>query len=178
MSRAAKSSRAVAALALFAAVLGCSDARGERSTPRSSALPPEGAGEPAPPGHPDASDIARASATDLARAPNDVDWSGGDAAAGSKLFAQHCSICHGGGGSGDGIASPAINPKPRDFTTARFYIDASADGKTGDDVDLARVILYGPAAFGGSTAMAPWRDSLSDDDVRNLIAHIRTLAHG
>ena len=174
----AQTRRGALAVALVAAALGCPDASSDHPTPRSNVLPPEGADAPVATGHPTPGEIARASATDLAREPNDVDWSGGDAAAGRTLFAQHCAICHGGGGSGDGLASPAINPKPRDFTTGRFYIDASADGKTGDDVDLARVILNGTAAFGGSLAMTPWRGSLSDDDVRNLIAHIRTLAHG
>jgi mono/diheme cytochrome c family protein len=146
-------------------------------TPRPAELPPEGASAPAPPDHSTADDIARASATDLAREPNEVDWSGGDAARGQALFAARCAICHGGGGDGEGIASPAINPKPRDFTTGRFYIDASANGKTGEDVDLARVILHGPAAFGGTSAMTAFRDSLSDDDVRDLIAAIRRLDH-
>jgi len=172
-----QSRRGAFAFAFVAAALGCSDATGDHPTPRSSVLPPEGAGAPAAPGHPTAGDISRASATDLAREPNDVDWSGGDPAAGRTLFAQHCALCHGGDGSGNGLASPAINPKPRDFTTGRFYIDASANGETGEGVDLARVILHGPAAFGGTSAMTGWRETLSDDDVRNLIAHIRTLAH-
>ncbi|HKA16303.1 MAG TPA: cytochrome c [Myxococcota bacterium] len=150
--------------------------RDSASSARQPVLPPEGAGAPVSADHPTAEDIARASATDLARAPNNVDWSGGNAAHGQALFAQHCAICHGGGGTGDGIASPALDPKPRDFTYARFYIDASADNRTGDDVDLARVILYGPGASGGSDAMPAWRQAFSDDDVRDLIAHIRTLA--
>jgi mono/diheme cytochrome c family protein len=173
--RARIGSAALLLSAVLSAVVGCSDAGRDRGLPRPTALPPEVAGAPASPDHP-AGDLARASATDLAREPSDVDWGGGNPERGRALFATRCSICHGSGGTGDGIASPAINPKPRDFTTGRFYIDASANGKTGEDVDLARVILYGPAAFGGTRAMTPWRDALSDDDVRDLIAFIRTLA--
>jgi len=143
--------------------------------PQRPALPPEGAGASALPGQSGPEAIARASANDLARAPNDVDWSGGNSGHGKTLFANDCSLCHGGSGKGDGLATPAINPKPRDFTTGRFYIDASANNQTGEDVDLARVILYGPGAFGGSNAMSAWRDQLSDDDVRDLIAYIRTF---
>jgi mono/diheme cytochrome c family protein len=139
-------------------------------------LPPEGSGVPLPPDHPTAEDIARASATDLARAPNDVDWSGGNAAHGQALYTTRCAICHGGGGAGDGIATPAINPKPRDFTTGRFYIDADANNRTGEDVDLARVILHSPSAFGGSPAMPAFEGGLSEPDVRDLIAHIRALS--
>jgi mono/diheme cytochrome c family protein len=137
-------------------------------------LPTGGAGDPLPADHSTQEDIARASATDLAREPNTVDWSGGDRAHGQALYATQCALCHGGGGSGDGIAAPAINPKPRDFTDGRFYIDADANGRTGEDVDLARVILHGPAAFGGTPAMAAFA-SLSESDVRDLVAFIRTL---
>jgi len=144
---------------------------------RHDVLPPEGAGLPQPPDHPTAQDIARASASDLAREPNNVDWSGGDAAHGGTLFAQNCALCHGGGGRGDGLATPALNPKPLDFTQGRFYIDASANNQTGEDVDLARVILHGPRAFGGTLAMPAFEGVLSESDVRDLIAHIRTLAH-
>ena len=117
-----------------------------------------------------------ASASDPAREPNDAEWSGGDPAHGQALYATHCAICHGGGGAGDGVATPALNPKPRDFRDARFYIDTNGNNRTGEDVDLARVILNGPAAFGGTREMIGWRDALSDRDVRDLIAHIRTLA--
>jgi mono/diheme cytochrome c family protein len=120
--------------------------------------------------------IARASATDLAREPNSVDWSGGDAGHGQALFAQHCALCHGGAGHGDGIASPALNPKPRDFSEGRYYIDASANNQTGEDVDLARVILHGPRSFGGTLAMPAYEGTLSESDVRDLIAHLRALA--
>jgi mono/diheme cytochrome c family protein len=179
--------RSCACLALLCAPIACSDstragaghavAQPAPNPEYHEVLPPEGAGVPQPPDHPTAEDIARASATDLARAPNDVDWSGGDAAHGQALFASQCALCHGGGGKGDGVASPAINPKPRDFTDGRFYIDANANNRTGEDVDLARVILHGPRAFGGTPAMPAFEGAVSEADVRDLIAHIRTLAH-
>ena len=121
-------------------------------------------------------EIAQQPAGDAAREPNDVDWSGGDPAHGQALYATHCAICHGGGGAGDGIATPALNPKPRDFRDGRYYLDTNGNNQTGEDADLARVILNGPAAFGGTREMTGWRDALSDQDVRDLIAHIRTLA--
>jgi len=178
--------RSWAWLALLLAATACSDAAdpGYAAAPSGSpeqavpVLPPEGAGNPQPPGKGTAEDIARASATDLAREPNSVDWSRGDAAHGGTLFANQCALCHGGGGNGEGLATPAINPKPRDFTQGRFYIDADANNRTGEDVDLARVILHGPRAFGGTMAMPAFEGALSESDVRDLIAHIRTLGRG
>ena len=173
--------------AVWIASAACSDARGTSGAdrPQSPAVQAPGtAGLPdlakasAPIDHEAAAaQIARASASEAALEPDVVDWSGGDPAHGSALYATHCAICHGGGGAGDGIATPALNPKPRDFRDGRFYLDGNANNQTGEDVDLARVILHGPAAFGGTSAMTGWRETLSDDDVRNLIAHIRTLAH-
>jgi len=176
------------ALALLFAASACSDvwepakpantaASGSPTNTPVPVLPPEGAGQPLPPDHPTADDIARASATDLAREPNTVDWTGGNSAHGQTLFANQCATCHGGSGNGEGLATPALNPKPRDFTQGRFYIDASANNKTGEDVDIARVILHGPRAFGGSQAMPAFEGTLSESDVRDLIAYVRTFAH-
>lgn len=119
---------------------------------------------------------AGSAASDAARAPDEVDWSGGDPARGHALYANHCAICHGAGDAGDRTATPTANPQPRDFRDGRFYLDANANHETGEDVDLARVILHGTAAFGGTNEMDGWREALSDQDVRDLIAHIRTLA--
>jgi mono/diheme cytochrome c family protein len=155
----------------------CSDANREPAASQPANPPPAPEGPAPAASAPDASaEIAQHSASDTAREPDDVAWSGGDPAHGQALYATHCAICHGGGGAGDGIATPALNPKPRDFRDGRFYIDTNGNNHTGEDVDLARVILNGPAAFGGTREMVGWRDALSDRDVRDLIAHIRTLA--
>lgn len=120
--------------------------------------------------------VARAYASERARRPQQTDWGGGDAAKGAALFATHCAICHGSGGAGDGLAALALNPKPRDFTEGTFYLDADANGETGEDVDLARVILEGPGAFGGSEAMQGWDELFSDAQVRHLVATVRSLS--
>ena len=36
--------------------------------------------------------------------------------AGKKLYEVNCSQCHGEKGDGQGIATPFLLPKPRDFT--------------------------------------------------------------
>jgi hypothetical protein len=122
------------AASLLIASSACSDADREPAANRPPGLeapaPAASAPEPELADQPTGEQIARASATDAAREPNDVD------------------LC----------------------------IDGNANNRTGEDIDLARVILNGPAAFGGTREMIGWRDALSDQDVRDLIAHIRTLA--
>ena len=104
---------------------------------------------------------------------DDVAWSGGDPAHGQALYATHCAICHGGGGAGDGIAAP-LNPKPRDFSVGDFKYDTDKDGKPGTDADLANIVKNGAGAYGGSPLMAPW-GHLSDADIQNVVAYVRSL---
>ncbi|MEN8193979.1 MAG: cytochrome c [Bacteroidota bacterium] len=40
---------------------------------------------------------------------------------GKDLYKVNCSSCHGDVGLGDGLASAALNPKPRDFTSAEGW---------------------------------------------------------
>ncbi len=100
--------------------------------------------------------------------------SAADAAAGKAVYTTNCVSCHGATGKGDGPVGAALNPKPRDFSTGEFKFDADKNGTPGEDSDLKLVIKNGAAAYGGSPLMAPWA-ALSDSDVDNVIAFIRSL---
>jgi len=99
----------------------------------------------------------------------------GDPAKGKIIFTTNCASCHGESGKGDGPVGAALNPHPRDFTKAEFKFDAAKDGKPGSDAALTQVIKNGAAAYGGSPLMAPWGGTLSDADIQNVIAYIRTF---
>jgi mono/diheme cytochrome c family protein len=98
----------------------------------------------------------------------------GDAAAGKATFDMNCMSCHGPMGQGDGPLSAALNPKPRNLASGDFKFDTDKEGGAGTDADLKNVIQNGAAAYGGSPLMAPW-PSLSDGDLDNLVAYIRSL---
>jgi mono/diheme cytochrome c family protein len=100
----------------------------------------------------------------------------GDAAAGKKTYTTNCSSCHGDTGKGDGPVGGALQPPPRDFSMAEFAYDTDGDGEKGTDADLTNVIKNGAMKYGGSPLMAPWT-TLSDDDIANLVAFIRSLKH-
>jgi mono/diheme cytochrome c family protein len=53
--------------------------------------------------------------------------------------------------------------------------DGDGDGKKATDADLAAVIAKGAGAFGGNQMMAAWGGMLSEDDIANVVAYIRTL---
>ena len=97
-----------------------------------------------------------------------------DVAAGKTAFEANCASCHGTTGKGDGPVGQALNPKPRDFSVGDFKLDTDKDGKPGTDTDLTNVIMKGAGAYGGSALMAPW-PTLSEEDVANVVAYIRSL---
>ena len=98
----------------------------------------------------------------------------GDAAVGKTTYMTNCFPCHGETGKGDGPVGVALQPPPRDFSKGDFVFDTDGDGTMGTDADLTNAIKNGAMKYGGSPLMAPWT-TLSDDDIANLIAFIRTL---
>jgi len=144
------------ALALFA--FGC----GEQSD---APTPPKSAERaPAPP-------AAKAPAT--AEQPDTAPARGAavaaDATAGKADYQIFCASCHGPSGGGDGPVAQALDPKP-----AR-HNDGNYMNPLKDDY-LFKVIKFGGASVGKSPMMAPLGGSLSDQQIRNVIAFIRTLA--
>jgi mono/diheme cytochrome c family protein len=83
-----------------------------------------------------------------------------------QVFANYCSTCHGTAGKGDGPAGAALNPHPRNFT------DANWQAATSDD-RIFNVIKNGGAANGLSAVMAPWGSVLTDDQIKQMVAHVR-----
>lgn len=102
----------------------------------------------------------------------------GDVEAGKEKFQAFCASCHGPEGKGDGPTGKALaaagQPAPRDLSKGEFQLDTDGDGKTGTDTDLKNVITKGAMAYGGSAMMAPVA-GLSDQDLDNLVAFIRSL---
>lgn len=94
----------------------------------------------------------------------------GDVEAGKAKYMQLCASCHGATGAGDGPASAALKPKPRNFG------DAEWQDKT-DDARITTVVKQGGVAVGLSPLMPALGAGLSDADMANVIAFIRSLKH-
>lgn len=97
-----------------------------------------------------------------------------DPAEGKALYQSTCQTCHGESGGGDGPGIDDAILKPRAFALAAYKFDTDADWSRGTDADLANVIRNGPQTYGGSYLMPPW-PGLSDEQINNLVAFIRTL---
>jgi mono/diheme cytochrome c family protein len=142
-------------LALGAALAGlaCSDSA-PPSAPTPAPAPVRAPEAPAPP--------AAAPSAAAATAP--------DAARGKLHFENYCVSCHGPRGEGDGPVAQALDPKPARLGD-RAYMS------TRNDETLFQVIKNGGASVGRSPMMAPWSGSLSDEQIRDVIAYVRSLAH-
>ena len=90
--------------------------------------------------------------------------SAGDPTAGKSVYAANCTACHGGAGNGRGPAAIALTPPPTDFTSATW-----AAGRS--DTDLVLAIKSGRPG----TSMTAFT-TLSDADLANVVAYLRTLS--
>ncbi|HSB09380.1 MAG TPA: cytochrome c [Blastocatellia bacterium] len=95
--------------------------------------------------------------------------SSGDAKAGLEVHKKNCLRCHGERGKGDGPAAKLLKTKPTDWSDKAKMSALS-------DQDLFKVITKGGEAAGKSKLMPAFGGKLSDQDVHNVIAFIRSLA--
>jgi mono/diheme cytochrome c family protein len=82
---------------------------------------------------------------------------------GARVFKARCALCHGPDGHGDGPASKALNPKPRNFHDVAYM-----GSKT--DAELLATI------HSGKGAMPKWSGVLSEEEMRAALAYVRTFA--
>jgi mono/diheme cytochrome c family protein len=92
----------------------------------------------------------------------------GDVAAGKEIYKARCAQCHGEDGKANTTIAKALQPPPRDHTDGTYMNKL-------DDAHLTKVIKGGGPAVGKSAIMPPQPD-LTDEQIANLIAYIRSLA--
>lgn len=92
-----------------------------------------------------------------------------EVAKGKEKYLQVCAACHGADGKGDGPAAANLPLKPQDHTNGKTMNALTDD-------DLFKVIKNGGSAVGKSPFMPPMGTQLSDQEVRDVIAYVRTLA--
>ncbi|MDH3210900.1 MAG: cytochrome c [Myxococcales bacterium] len=163
MSRSAGRASVWAVLGLAFTLAGCGEGR-EQPAPAPSATqtpaatpPPAAPPAPVVPAAPPASVVPAAPSGPA------------DASRGAANYAILCAGCHGASGDGDGPLAAALDPKPAKHSDGA-YMNALSDAH------LFQVIQQGGASVGKSPMMAPFGASLSDAQIRDLVAHVRSLA--
>ncbi len=77
-----------------------------------------------------------------------------------------CAKCHGADGKGDTKMGQKLGCK--DFTDAKVQADIKDDAAT-------KAIKEGLKSDDGKTLMKPFGEQLSDDEIKGLVAYVRTL---
>jgi mono/diheme cytochrome c family protein len=95
----------------------------------------------------------------------------GDPAAGAKIFAARCARCHGPGGKGDGPDLAKLRPTSSPVNWTRAVVMK----KWADD-EIVDIITKGGKAVGSSPVMPSFQGKLTDAQIHDLLAFIRTLA--
>jgi mono/diheme cytochrome c family protein len=90
---------------------------------------------------------------------------------GRSLYEVHCAVCHGVTGKGDGPGAAVVRQPMKAFNDP-------AAMQVVDDRFLFEIIKKGGSQFGRSNAMPSWGMQLSDDEIRSVVAYIRSLASG
>lgn len=87
------------------------------------------------------------------------------------VFNERCAACHGTEGKGNGPASAALNPKPRNYSDSAWQASVS-------DEQIAKTITMGGAAVGKSPMM-PASPDLDEkpEVVAGLVKIVRKFAH-
>lgn len=91
--------------------------------------------------------------------------------AGRHVYQQHCVVCHGALGKGDGELVRDWDVPPRNFRRAEFKYRSTPHGKLPTDDDLRRTIRRGLA----NSAM-PTFQHLRDRDVEAVINYLKTFS--
>jgi mono/diheme cytochrome c family protein len=91
----------------------------------------------------------------------------GSAAEAPATWGQNCAACHGSDGAAHTKAAKMLGSK--DLTDAGYQ-------KTFTDDQAFAAIKDGYKDAGGKEKMKPFGDRLKDDEIKALVAYVRTLA--
>ena len=86
---------------------------------------------------------------------------------GKKIYHDRCKACHGDRGDGQTFAANALNPPPKNFTTVTSRKELTRKRMT-------RSITQGRPG----TAMMPWKDVLSLNEIKVVVSYIRVTLMG
>jgi len=83
-------------------------------------------------------------------------------------YKSYCMQCHGMHGKGDGVNVPAMNVLPRDHSDNKYMMQRT-------NTEIFKVIKFGGPAINKSVKMPAWGDTFTEEEITQLVGHIRSL---
>ena len=93
----------------------------------------------------------------------------GNAGSGQLIYRTYCLTCHGETGAGDGPSGKRLRPRPYDLSNVTNMAG-------GTDWTIYMAIKEGGQRVGKSVLMTSWKGLLSEQDIQDVAAYVRTLA--
>ncbi|MGH7423018.1 MAG: c-type cytochrome [Candidatus Methylomirabilales bacterium] len=90
---------------------------------------------------------------------------------GKRVYEEHCGVCHGLLGDGQGMAAHMFQTPARDFREGKYKFRSTPSGSLPLDSDLVRSVKSGVRG----TAMVP-QDHLSDEEIGAVVQYIKSFA--
>ena len=85
------------------------------------------------------------------------------------IYDTYCVTCHGPIGKGDGPAAATLPKKPANHSDGNFMNPLPNE-------ELYKAIKEGGQAIGKSNAMPPWGATLNDEQMKDVLGYVRSLA--
>jgi mono/diheme cytochrome c family protein len=83
---------------------------------------------------------------------------------GGLVYTSYCVTCHGINADGNGRAARLYTPRPANLRTSDK-----------NDAYVELIIRKGGEAIGRSAKMPPWEEELTNEQVRDVVAFIRSI---
>jgi len=83
---------------------------------------------------------------------------------GGLVYANYCVTCHGFNADGNGRAARLYNPRPANLRMSDK-----------NDAYFGLIIRMGGEAIGRSPFMPPWGAELTDEQMKDLVAYLRSI---
>ncbi|MDH5639589.1 MAG: cytochrome c, partial [Nitrospinota bacterium] len=97
----------------------------------------------------------------------------GDILGGKEVYLARCFQCHGLSGDGNGPAAAYLPRNPRDFTSGQYKLKTSPPTTLmARDQDIYDAIANGLLPNG----MPTWKDTLSEKEIWDLVAYLKSLS--
>src|SRR5262250_2549423 len=83
---------------------------------------------------------------------------------GGLVYANYCVTCHGINADGNGRAARLYNPRP-----------ANLRASDKNDAYIGLIVRKGGEAIGRSRGMPPWAEELTDEQIKDVTAFVRSV---